>query len=470
MKRRTLLKAATLGSTILRLSPLAAAGRSSREFQLVAKPGRQQLISDAGPATSIWGYNGTNPGPLLRFKRGDRARITLDNQLAEPTTVHWHGLRVPNAMDGVPGLTQPPVAPGEQFVYEFELRNSGTYWYHPHYRSSEQLGRGLYGAIVVEDDEPPTVDRELLWVLDDWRLTGEGQIQEDFGRMHDASHAGRLGNTATINGRVPELVPVQAGERIRLRLLNAANGWIYGLDFKDHRPVVVALDGHATKPYEPTNGMVVIGPAMRVDVIIDMTGKPGERFEITDRFHPRMTYKLADLDYAPKPLREAVEKPVERLSAPHLKDPDLHGTEVFDISFAGGAMGRMTGALLDGKQLGIRELVGAGKAWAVNGVAANGHAMEPLLRLKHGKTYRLRFVNDTAFYHPIHLHGQPFRILSRNGNAEPNRPWRDTVLTAPRETVEVALVADNPGKWMLHCHIPEHQESGMMAVVEVENA
>ena len=147
-------------------------------------------------------------------------------------------------MDGVPHMPQPPIARGETFTYEFDAVDAGTFWYHPHMRSHEQVGRGLYGPLIVEEREPIQVDRDVTWVLGDWRLNEDASISNDFGNMMDLSHNGRVGNTVTINGQVPESFPVRAGERVRLRLINAANARIFGLRFQGHRPMVVAIDGH----------------------------------------------------------------------------------------------------------------------------------------------------------------------------------------------------------------------------------
>src|SRR5690606_12053344 len=223
--------------------------------------GRAGLVGDPYPETDVWGYEGTVPGPQLRFRQGERLRIELENLLPQPTTVHWHGIRLPNAMDGVPYLTQAPVkAAGGRFLYEFALPDAGTFWYHPHLGSPEQVGRGLYGALIVEEPEPPAIDRDLVWILDDWRLDREARIVESFGNFMDASHAGRIGNTVTVNGRLRETFGLAAGERIRLRLVNAANARIFALDFQGHDPVVIALDGHPLTPHKPANGRIVLGP------------------------------------------------------------------------------------------------------------------------------------------------------------------------------------------------------------------
>jgi FtsP/CotA-like multicopper oxidase with cupredoxin domain len=157
----------------------------------------------------------------LRLRQGEPTRIIVENRFNQVTTVHWHGVRVPNAMDGVPGLTLPPIKPGESFVYEFTPPDAGTFWYHPHANSLEQLGRGLAGPIIVEEREPPQVDRDVLWFLQDWRLTGDGEIAPGFGNPMEAAMSGRVGNTVTLNGRVSENEPARAGERVRLRLVNA---------------------------------------------------------------------------------------------------------------------------------------------------------------------------------------------------------------------------------------------------------
>lgn len=465
LNRRELFRRAAVLAAAAALPPrLHAAGGG--ELTLEAAPTQIRLADDGGPPLPVWGYNGRSPGPVLRFEVGDTARIRVRNGLDRPTTVHWHGLRVPNAMDGVPGLTQEPIPPGGEFLYTFALRDPGTFWYHPHFQSAEQLDRGLAGAIVVADRDEPAVDRDLLWVLDDWRLDAQGEVHESFGNLHDASHAGRLGNLPTINGRLAEPLSVRPGERIRLRLLNVANARVFALDFAGHAPAVIALDGHAVIPHAPAGGRVVVGPAMRVDLILDCTSAPGSTHAVSDRAYPRRPFELTTLVYAGAPLR-AMPPPVPVLAAPALPVPDLARAVHHELVLEGGAMGALRDALLDGERLGIRELARRGKVWALNGVVAPGHHLEPWLHAELGSTHVITVHNRTAFPHPMHLHGHPVQVLSRNESASPFRQWRDTVLVWPRERVRVAFVADNPGSWMIHCHIPEHQEAGMMGVVQV---
>ncbi len=456
--------AATAG--VLGLPAVEAA--KAPEIRLSAKPGRAQLVGPSYPQTEVWCYGGRVPGPELRLRQGARLAVAFENQLPESSTVHWHGLRVPNAMDGVAGLTQAPVAPGERFSYAFDLPDAGTFWYHPHQRSVEQIGRGLYGPLVVEETEPIRVDREEVWILDDWRMTEEAAIVEDFDNFHDKSHAGRIGNTVTLNGIIPESFPVRAGERIRLRLINAANARFFALKFTGHQPRLIALDGQPCAPHALPDGRIVLGPAMRADLVIDMTGRPGERFDLIDDHYQRFAYRLLEIAYeADAPLREnPLDAPIA-LPANPLPAPDLGSAVRQRVVLGGGAMGGMASATFRGQTKGLREIAREGKVWALNGVVADRLRMEPLLTVQRGRSAVIELANETAFDHPMHLHGHSFRVLSRDGRPVPHGIWQDTVLVAPREKVEIALVADNPGDWLFHCHILEHMAAGMMGLIRV---
>ena len=448
----------------------SAAGKSHR---LIWTEAVSQITGPNTPKTRVWAYNETVPGQELRFRQGDRLMVEVENRLQQETTVHWHGIRLPNDMDGVPHLTQKPIGPGQTFTYAFDLPDAGTYWYHPHMMSAEQVGRGLYGALIVEEREPIKIDREVTWVLDDWRLDENSQIDDGFGNMMDASHAGRIGNTITINGRAPAPFSVQRGERIRLRLINTANARIFGLEFAGHTPTVIAYDGQPVDPHRPASGRIVIGPAMRIDVVIDMMGKSGDRFTITDSFYRRMTYSLVDIVYGSETVRDRpLDAPVA-LAANTMPEPDLAKALRHDVVFQGGMMSMMIEREMGGSPgmgggMGsMMEMMHSGRVWRVNGVSSIGHVMEPMLTIERGRTAVLAMTNMTAWPHPMHLHGHSFRVISRNGEPTRHREWQDTVLMLPRERVEIAFVADNPGNWMFHCHILEHQAAGMMGVVRV---
>jgi FtsP/CotA-like multicopper oxidase with cupredoxin domain len=451
---------------VLGLPPVQAA--KALEVRLTAKPGRVQLVGPSYPQTEVWCYGGGVPGPELRLRQGGRLAVAFENRLPESSTVHWHGLRVPNAMDGVPELTQAPVAPGESFSYAFDLPDAGTYWYHPHQSSVEQVGRGLYGPLIVEEGEPIRVDREEVWVLDDWRMTEQAAIVEDFDNFHDHSHGGRIGNTVTLNGVIPESFPVRAGERIRLRLINAANARFFALKFTGHQPRLIALDGQPCIPHALPESRIVLGPAMRADLVIDMSGRPGERHQVIDDHYQRFAYRLLEIAYqASAPRREhPLDAPIA-LPANPLPAPELGSAVRQRVVLGGGAMGGLARATFRGQDLGLRDIARAGKVWALNGVVADRLRMEPLLTVQRGRSAVIELVNETAFDHPMHLHGHSFRVLSRDGRPVPHGIWQDTVLVAPRERVEIAFVADNPGDWLFHCHILEHMAAGMMGVLRV---
>ena len=473
-RRKLLLGAASvaaMGPIGSRLA-MAQEGGKTKDFSLRCAPGKVQIVPDEYGQTPVWCYNGVVPGPEIRVKQGERVRIAVDNGLAEDTTVHCHGIRLPNAMDGVPHLTQKPIGVGQRFVYEFDAVDAGTFWYHPHQRSAEQVGRGLYGPLIVEEPEPIRVDRDVTWVLDDWRLEKSAEISGGFGDFHAASHEGRIGNSVTINGRVPETFAVRKGERVRLRLINAANARIFGLDFAGHDPVVIALDGQPVTPHEPENGYILLGPAMRCDVILDMTGKTGSRAQIIDRFYEGGgEYRLIDLVYDETPLRERVPDTPIALPANPIPEPHIDRAERHDIVLNGGMMAgsvmREMGRGMMPDTAVMRDMMRSGKVWLINGVAADGHVMKPLLTFSRGESVILTMTNITAWHHPMHLHGHSFRVISRNGKPTQYREWLDTVLLAPRDKVEIAFVADNPGDWMFHCHILEHQEAGMMGTIRV---
>ncbi|CCF00540.1 multicopper oxidase family protein [Sinorhizobium fredii] len=482
VSRRSLLQAGAGLLLATALPPFPARAASPDGYRIVAAPARARLVGPDRPETDVWTYNGTVPGSLVRLRQGKPARLLVENHLAQETTVHWHGIRLPNAMDGVPGLTQPPIRPGESFVYEFTPPDAGTFWYHPHANSLEQLGRGLAGTMIVEEREPAAVDRDLPWLLSDWRLTGEGGIASRFGNRMEAAMSGRVGNTVTLNGRASEAEVVRAGERVRLRLLNASLARIMALRFEGHRPVVVAVDGQPCDAHVPEGGRILLGPAMRVDVMLDMQGEPGRRYDVIDDFYDGLSYRLTQLVYDNRPpIRgHALDAPLGLPRNP-LPEPDLASVERHTLTLQGGMMsGMMTGGggiQGGGMMRGMMDMggggmmgMGHGAVWSINGqsMTGDGHAgMEPALVFERGRSVVLELRNETAWWHPMHIHGHSLRVLSRNGKPVPHRQWQDTVLMAPKDVVEVAFVADNPGEWMLHCHVMDHQMTGMMTVLRV---
>ncbi len=467
LNRRRFLQASAGAVAVLSM-PQGSTSHESTPTRLIAAPASAELVAGLGPATQVWAFNHQVPGPLLRYRQGDILNLEIENQLPQPTTVHWHGLRVPNDMDGVPHISQLPIPPGESFHYEFELVDAGTFWYHPHFTSSEQVGRGLHGVLIVDEPEPVAVDRDVIWVLDDWRLDQEAQIVPFNLNMRDASHNGRIGNVVTVNGDISESFSVQPGERLRLRLVNVANARTFALEFKGLDPWIVAMDGHPVDPMRPDNNLVILGAGQRIDLILDVTGSPGESSTVIDHaYGPNFAYELKRLVrgaqiYSPREVlpKRLVDNPVAK--------PDLVHAERLSIVFEGGAMGTLTSATMHGEMQTIRELVSLGKVWATNGkVPGDVHHEAPMFSLQLNQSYIFSLENRTAWEHPIHLHGHSFQVISRNAEKLSSPPFRDTVLLQPEEHAEIAFVADNPGKWMLHCHILEHQAAGMTLMVEV---
>jgi FtsP/CotA-like multicopper oxidase with cupredoxin domain len=421
----------------------------AKEISIVAAPTKVSLID--GRTLDVWAYNGTVPGPMLRLALGETVRVKLTNHLPQPTTVHWHGIRLPNGMDGVPGVTQPPIAPGESFIYEFAPKDPGTFWFHPHLRSSEQVERGLFGVLIVEEPSPPPYTREEIWVLDDWLLADDGQIDPRFNTRRDLAHDGRWGQAITVNGKSSARLVVKAGERIRLRMLDVANGRVFSPDFGPLEARIIAFDGlYAERPLDPRG--LEIAPGNRVD--LDLTvpkSLAGQRVEIYDRFYARRPNLLAEVVV----LDESIETPT--FPSPAKAEPlvwsEAKSTEpryVFRLNArAGGPFGI---------------------EWTINDRASRHEdhsAHDAPYDLPLGQWAKLRFVNDSFRLHPMHIHGQFFQVLARDGREVDEGHQRDTVLVHAKETVDVAILPRDRGKWMLHCHVLEHAESGMMTLVDV---
>ncbi len=506
ISRRSLLRAGGGLALVAALRPGSGRAAAGTEYQILAGTGEVHLLGQDQPETAVWAYNGKVPGPPLRLPQGESVRIVVENRLEEGTTVHWHGIRLPIAMDGVPGISQPPIEPGKTFVYEFTPPDAGTFWYHPHVDGLQQLGRGLSGALIIEERVPLAFDRDLIWMMADWRLDDRGQIAGGFGNKMEAMMSGRVGSVVTLNGSVSAGEPVRAGERIRLRLVNGALARIMALRFEGHRPVVVALDGQPCDPHEPENGRLLLGPAMRMDVVIDMLGKPGQRYRVVDEFYKGLGYTLTWLAYdAAPPIRIRPLDPPGALPRNPLPEPDLTTAQRHELVIQGGMMGAGAmaglggttgGSMMGGGMMtccgmgggaagggmmgggGMSGMMGSGMGtagsgsttWSINGSSMTGDGqagMPPLLTLNLGRSYVLALRNQTVWWHPMHLHGHSFKLLSRNGVPVPHRQWGDTALVSPRETVEVALVADNPGDWVLHCHVMDHQVSGLMTILRI---
>ena len=463
MKRRSFLQVST-GLGLAGFTSLNYANESA-PINITAKASETNIVGPDFPATNVWTFDGTVPGTEIRIQQGQSINAKIQNNLEVPTAVHWHGIRLPNAMDGVAGLTQEPIAAGDSFDYQFTPPDAGTFWYHSHVNAYEQIGRGLYGPLIIEEANPPKVDRDLVWMIDDWRLRDDASISEDFGAGHDLSHAGRIGNVPTVNGRFRDIVKVKTGERIRLRLINASNARNFSLSFGALTPSVIAIDGQAVKPYQ-TNQDIVIGASGRVDVMLDMTGDPGSSMVVRDNFY-RESFDLVKLEYEADALRQSVLDSPIALPAPTLAEPDLDKAIKHTVTLAGGAMGGLRRAKFNGEWMGLREIAQQGYVWALNDVVGNKLKMPPLIDTARNTSILLTIKNETAFPHPMHLHGHHMKLLSVDGQPLQNPYWVDSPLIMARQTMELAFVADNPGDWLFHCHVLEHHAAGLGALVRI---
>ncbi len=417
---------------------------ASTPAELVAQPVSAQILPDGEPATPMLGFNGSTPGPVLRTRQGDVFDIRFLNQIGEGSAVHWHGLRIDNAMDGVPGLTQDVVEADAGFTYRFRAPDAGTYWYHSHNRSWEQVAKGLYGPLIVEELTPPDVDHDLIVLIDDWRMTENATLADGFENMHDQAHQGRLGNYA--RAIVEPNTPVRRGDRVRLRLINVATDRIFPVELEGIEGNVVALDGMPLSDLQEPSGLI-LAPAQRADIIADVTSLDQISFIFPTQDGP---YRLGEIAVAGE---NTEREPSEISSLPpnETVQPDFDNAVSLTLTMEGGAMSRRM----------MQGMMG-GDIWAFNG--QSGLTDTPFHKFEHGQTARIRLVNDTRFPHGIHLHGHHFfEVRADDGLGA----FRDTTLVDAGETRDIVCVFDNPGKWLLHCHMLGHQAAGMKTWMEV---
>ncbi len=454
LTRRQFLQKSALASAFSAMPwPLIASEAPVQRLRATAST--QQLIN--GPeyrAADVFAFNQTVPGPLLRYRQGDLVRIDFENELPEESSIHWHGIRNINAMDGVAGLTQPAVATGGRFRYEFPLPDAGTYWYHSHAKTWSQVARGLYGPLIVDGPEDPSVDHDLVLMIDDWRLSDDGRIDEaSFGSLHDWAHGGRLGNWMTVNGISHPEFPVKQGSRIRLRLINAANARIFELQSR-LPATVITQDGFPCTQVERT--VIELAPAQRVDLIVDIDDSPLTLFEArSGEPYPALTINPSLMGAT-----------VARTALPQMaiQTPPATIDLSIPVHMQGGAMGNLREAEYEGSMRSIRELARQHKkVWAFNGKISHHH--ERLARVERNQVVSIDVWNDSRWAHAMHLHGHHFWIRTASG--EDLSGMRDTYLFDPGERAQLIFVADNPGLWLFHCHMLEHHAAGMAAVIEV---
>jgi FtsP/CotA-like multicopper oxidase with cupredoxin domain len=419
------------------------------EVQLVASLGTHEYLP--GKRADIWGFRdgaragskASVPGPLLEAKVGDTVIVHFKNELPEETTIHWHGLRVPNAADGSP-LSQMAVPPGGTFDYEFTLKDAGYYWYHPHMHGDMQVEAGLYAPIIVHDDLDLDVAADRAFVLDDVKLEATGKLSARTDNLD--LMLGRQGNVVLINGQQHPAVTVAAGTRERWRFVNAANGRYFNLDLPGHTFRVIGWDGGLLEtPYETRT--LLIAPGERYDVLVELGT---DDVELRTLHHDR-GHNIPD------------PGPVELLSV----RVGAAGKTPAALPTAWGSVPPITvEASTPRRQLVLREddTVPNMPVFTINDEAFPD--ITPAAGAM-GQTEVWEIVNEAEMDHPFHLHGMEFQQVDANGVPTRTRGWKDTINVPQLQTVRFAVKFDAPGRWMYHCHILEHAERGMMGELEV---
>ncbi len=421
------------------------------EVTLTAAPARLALLP--GAPTDVYAYNGRIPGPTLEVHEGDRVIIHFHNELPEPTTVHWHGLHLPADQDGSPFY---PVAPGTQFDYVFTISpgTAGTYWYHPHpdARAGYQVAKGLFGAIIVRaaDDPLPASIPEKLLILSDNRFRPDGSIDlpdPDSPQGQVDIENGREGDVLFVNGQIVPTLTIRSGEVQRWRIINAAAARVYRLALPGQALLQVGSDGGLFERPVQVNE-IVLANSERVELLVRGTAPPGSRLTLQtlpyDRYVPQTrpagwnrTRELLSLTYSTDPALHAVVLPGTLRHVPVLDTAEAAATRVIVLT-----QGMINRQVMDMKRVDIHGHLGTTEIWEIE--------------------------NLVGMDHPFHLHGFRFQVLDRNGVPEPYPSWKDSVNVPKHETVRFVVRFDGyAGKWMFHCHILDHEDQGMMGVLEL---
>jgi FtsP/CotA-like multicopper oxidase with cupredoxin domain len=453
--------------------PLVAATERARRrtgrvdnVTLLAAPTKLHL---GGRTVTTWAFNGKVPGPMIRVRTGDVLRARVVNRLSAPLTVHWHGIALRNDMDGVPGRTQKAIEPGQTSSYQFTVTQPGTFFYHSHVGT--QLDRGLYGPLIVDPTTGRAGQRDITLLLDDW-LDGTGktpdqqlyELEHGMGAMGSGSAGGSMGmrmpTTSSplgsdvedfaypdylINGRVagnPQTFAVKPGQRVRLRLINAASTTPFRVAFDGGRMTVVATDGYPVKPL--TVDTLLIGMGERYDVLVTVP-KPGV-FPVVARVEGKTAQALAVLRSGPGANPMPDVDPMA-LTGKLLTYGQLHATAA--DALPAGRPDRTYTIALAGDMMSY--------GWRIDAPKTDGSTLPVQL----GQRIRLVIANRSMMWHPIHLHGHTFQL---DTGRQPG-PRKDTVIVPPMGHVTVDFIAENPGQWMLHCHNIYHAEAGMDTVL-----
>ncbi len=457
-----------LSSTAAALLPFgvrAAAPDAGDGFRvLTAGKTELALMSAPAPKTAAFGFTAQVLGSQLRYKKGEEIKIRLVNALDQPVTFSCQGLRINNSMDGVAGLTQSPVLPGQSFDYRFTPPDSGFYWY----RSGvlpltvEQLDHGLYGPLIIDEAKPPVTDRDMAVVLAEWRLDATAQILTDRGDRPRPAAEPSGHYVVTVNSEpAPIATELAPGTRLRLRLLSMVQSQLVFITFAGLQPLVVAIDGQPCEAFEPLRRTIPIGPGACFDVMCDLPAESGAQGTVawrtgerTDR--PLLAFTTRGPRRPPLPPLGSIEP--NRLLAGRIKLQDSHKVDlVVEAAATGKGTGKDAPAALPPDRHG---------ALTLNGTSAQNFAAAPLFSVKRGTPVTLGFVNKTAILLQMHVHGHTMRLLhDLDDGWEPY--WRSRVIVPEGRAKHVAFIADNPGKWAIECQTLELRPNCLVSWFEV---
>jgi FtsP/CotA-like multicopper oxidase with cupredoxin domain len=420
------------------------------EIDLTARPADVEVAP--GKVVHAWTYDGGIPGPLIRAHVGNRVIVHFTNRLPQASTVHWHGVRVPIEMDGVPDVSQPEVKTGETFTYDFIVRDAGLYWYHPHVMSAAQVGFGLYGALLVDDPEDGIgVRDEMTLVLSDIGFDQKGVLDPPDTGGTAGMVFGREGAYVLANGKIMPTLRARAGAPQRWRILNAAKSRYFMLDLEGQPFYVIGSDGGLQEKPETTDALLIT-PGERADVIVTPTGPKGGalvlRALLYNRGYGSVEYRniedVLTIEFTDQPPLARTAMPAAgRAFAP----PAVAGATKVDV-------------LLE-----LHRFESGKSEYQVNG-APFWKAAPYMAKVGERQVWTVR--NDSKFAHPFHLHG--FFFLPLDEHLEPIRPmaWKDTINVPVDGTVRLLVVFDErPGMWMFHCHILDHADGGLMGHVHL---
>ena len=475
VSRRNLLKLGVAGLGTTAFGVVRGARAAGETFLPIG--GTRAIIMPGLSTDGMMGYGSGGPS-VLRLRQGQRTLVQAQNRLDEVTTVHWHGLRGPNAQDGVPYLTQLPIGVGEDYTYDLSPIDAGTYWFHPHCNTLEQIARGLTGVVVVQEAQDQGYDADEVIELRDFRLGSDGQFIE-FTKPRNAVRGGTLGTITTANWQTDLQIMAPAGGLLRLRLAATDVTRVFRIAVGGADARVIAADGHPVPtPYAitplptpqnrdpvaaPGTWPVILAPGQRTDLAIVM---PAEGSIVSlDMELPGGAQKTIAHVIATGPGLGRSVADIRPLPANPLAEPDLAAAQRLDFIVGWSPSGTAGTSGVCGDTP-FRFWSINRKLWPGEGAPDPENPLAPLADLSLGKSYIFRMKNETKNDHPIHLHGMAFKLLASNKRDLPPH-WTDTALLRADETMEVAFVADNPGDWVFHCHVIEHQKTGLAGVIRV---